>query len=51
MAIKIFHAAFDSPHSLLDLQRAKQRVTQEFAGMITISAKQIFEKNSSLCVQ
>lgn len=51
MAIKIFHAAFDSPHSLLDLQRAKQWITLAFAGTLTGSSGQNLEKNSGPCVQ
>lgn len=51
MAIKIFHAVFDNPHSLLDLQRAKQWIILASAGTLTGGSGQNLEKNSGPCVQ
>ena len=50
MAIKIFHAAFHSPCSVLVHQRANQCITQECSGMFTSTAGQNLE-NCDPCVQ
>lgn len=51
MAIKIFHAAFECPHSLSVGQREIHHRAQECSGASTCTAGYHLEKNCDACVQ